>query len=309
MFFFAYYFGGFGAAGTNNEPKRFVVSRDSRNLDIIRDLKSEKLINNEWAFNFALNLEKFGHQIKPGAYKINNAMTAWEMAAVFIQDPYMKWVTVPEGLRKEEISEILSEELGWSEEKKLKWVSIDTASPQDYFEGVYFPDTYLIPVDEPGADVAKRLRSKFEEKFADLSKEAAKQNIKWTTVVKIASLIQREASGKKDMSLISGVLWNRLDKGMKLDIDATLQYARGDAGKGWWAQISPSDKEIDSPYNTYKYRGLPPHPICSPGLDALTAVLYPEKTECIFYLHDPLGNIHCAKDYNEHLENIKEFLK
>ncbi|HRY62824.1 MAG TPA: endolytic transglycosylase MltG, partial [Candidatus Paceibacterota bacterium] len=158
-------------------------------------------------------------------------------------------------------------------------------------------------------DVAKRLRVKFEEKYSEFSKEAAKQNIKWTTVVRLASIIQREAAGKEDMPLISGILWNRLDKGVKLEVDASIQYIRGDVGKGFWAPISVSDKKIDSPYNTYMYKGLPPHPICNPGAEAIKAVLYPEKTACIFYLHDPLGKIHCAKDYSEHLKNIKEFLK
>jgi UPF0755 protein len=309
MFFAVYYFGGFGAAGTNKETERFIVPRDNSNIDIMRELKAGGFINSEWAFNFALNFEKFGHQIGPGAYKLSNSMNAWQISEIFVEGPYMKWVTIPEGLRKEEIAEILARELGWGSDKKQNWITKDTTISPDHIEGVYFPDTYLIPVAESGAEVAKRLRTKFEENFQEFFKEASSQNIKWTTVVKLASIIQRESSGKEDVALISGILWNRLEKDMRLDIDATLQYARGDMGAGWWAPIKVDDKNIDSPYNTYKYKGLPPHPICNPGLDALRAVLYPEETTCLFYLHDNKGQLHCAEDYDGHLKNIKEFLK
>lgn len=308
-FFYLYYLGGFGVVSNSAEIERFIVSKNTSNLDVMRELKAGGFIKSEWAFNFALNFEKFGYQIEPGAYRISKSMTVWKMAGIFINEPYMKWVIIPEGLRKEEVAEILGQELGWSSEKKQNWITKDTANLPDYIEGVYFPDTYLIPVDDSGAEVAKRLRSKFEEKYVEFSEEATKQNIKWTTVVKLASIIQREAAGKEDMPLISGVLWNRLEKEMRLEVDATVQYARGNTGDGWWAPIRPDDKNIDSPYNSYKYKGLPPHPICNPGLEALKASLYPEKTICTFYLHDPLGNIHCAKDYDEHLRNIKEFLK
>ena len=179
----------------------------------------------------------------------------------------------------------------------------------DYIEGVYFPDTYLIPINEAPLDVAKRLRAHFEEKFTPYAKEAIKQNIKWTTTLTLASIVQREASGKDDMPLIAGILWNRLLKGQKLEVDATVQYARGDTGNGWWAPMSLADKQIDSPYNTYLNKGLPPHPISNPGTDAINAVLNPTETKCLFYLHDSAGTIRCAETYEEHLENIEQYLK
>jgi UPF0755 protein len=96
---------------------------------------------------------------------------------------------------------------------------------------------------------------------------------------------------------------------MALNADATLQYARGDIGGGWWVRISASDKLTDTPYNTYMYKGLPPHPICNPGIAAIEAVLNPAQTDCLYYLHDNRRVTHCADTYEEHLANIEKYLK
>ncbi len=309
MFGANFYFGEFGSISSEVKDERFVVPTDyTSNEEIISKLNKEGFIKSEWAFNFALNWKGFQKNIEPGGYKLSKSMDAWKMSEIFMSGPYMKWVTIPEGLRKEEIADILAKELGWDNDKKNNWITKDTISPPEYFEGVYFPDTYLIPLAESGADVAKRLQNKFQEKFASYSKEALKQNIKWNTVIKLASIIQREAGSKDDMPLISGILWNRLDKKMPLQVDCTIQYARGDTGNGWWAPINAEDKKINSPYNTYIKKGLPPIPISNPGIEAIDAVINPTKTECLFYLHDEDGQIHCSKTYEEHKQNIEKYL-
>jgi UPF0755 protein len=106
------------------------------------------------------------------------------------------------------------------------------------------------------------------------------------------------------MKLISGIIWNRIFKGMKLQMDATLQYAKGNEEEGWWKEVNPEDKKIDSSYNTYLHVGLPPAPIANPGIAAIDAAYNPEKTECLFYLHDKKGKIHCSRTYEEHKKNI-----
>lgn len=297
----------FGAPQKTAEPERFTIGLNDTNKQITDNLKTREFIKNSWAFNFALGWKGIS-EIKPGGYKISKSMNIWEMVKIFSQEPYMEWVVIPEGLRKEEIADILAKNLGWSNEEKNNWLTIDTATKSDYIEGVYFPDTYLIPRDESTSQVAGRLISKFQEKFATLSKEAIKQNIKWTTVIKFASIIQRE-SAKNDKQLIAGILWNRLLQGMKLGVDATVQYARGKVGQSWWGPLKSGDTKIDSPYNTYLHSGLPPHPIANPGFDAIYAVLYPTKTDCLFYLHDSDKIIHCAKTYKEHLQNIDKYLR
>lgn len=110
------------------------------------------------------------------------------------------------------------------------------------------------------------------------------------------------------MPLIAGVIWDRWLQDMKFKIDATIQYALGKSGN-WWPIIKPEDYKLDSSYNTYIHKGRPPSPICNPGLAAIDAVINSEDSEYLYYLHDSEGQIHLAKTYEEHLQNIKKYLK
>ncbi|KKS98954.1 MAG: Aminodeoxychorismate lyase [Candidatus Woesebacteria bacterium GW2011_GWB1_43_14] len=288
----------------------FTVGLQISQKQVIEDLSEQGYIRSPLGFSFTLS--RRNKSIEPGAYNLNKNMNAWEVAKTLTSTPYMKWVVIPEGLRKEETGERLAKILGWDEKQLHDWNYTYTAMDYDHLEGVYFPDTYLIPVNESGLDVANRLRRRFDEEFAPYMTKFLKQNVKWTTALKIASIVQREAAGKEDMPLIAGILWNRLLKDMKLEVDATVQYARDDRDNlttGFWKPITPADKEIDSKYNTYKYTGLPPFPISNPGLDAIDAVLNSTETDCLYYLHDSNRQIHCAKTYREHLANIEKYLK
>ena len=237
-------------------------------------------------------------------------MNARELVIVLTSEPQLKWITIPEGLRKEEIGERLAKELHWSNEELVKWNTTYTAMQYDYREGVYFPDTYLIPTDENGLDTAKRMINRFNERFTGYPEKFTAENIKWTTALTLASIIQREAAGPHDMPLIAGILWNRLDQNKQLEIDATVQYARGKTENDWWSPIKGSDtRSIESPFNTYLNKGLPPHPISNPGMDAIEAVLNPEATDCIYYLHDSEGIIHCSESFAEHELNIDQYLR
>lgn len=271
-------------------------------------LYQEGAIKNKTVFRFALAFYGSGEGLEPGAYIIESGSNVLAIAKEF-RTPDEKWVMILEGLRKEEIAGIFGKALGWSKEEEEKFINEYADEETDYFEGVYFPDTYLVPVGDSPEEVAARMIARFNEKFAPYADKFVKENIKWTTALKIASLVEREAGGKEDMPIIAGVLWNRLLQDMKLDVDATVQYARGDTGNGWWAPITTDDKKIDSPYNTYLYKGLPPHPISNPGIDAIEAVLNPAETKCLYYLHASDKQIHCAVTYEEHLDNIDKYLK
>ena len=284
---------------------RFVVSLSETNDDVADDLLSGNYITSTSTF---INLLTSTKTVQPGGYKISNTMTPAQLVKVLYGKPYMVWVVIPEGLRKEEIADLLAKALGWSKKVETHWITVDTTQNPDYKEGVYFPNTYLIPVDEAPADVATRITDKFNEEFAPALSGFQQQNIKWTKGLTLASIVQREAANDADMPLIAGILWNRLNQGMALDVDATLQYVRGNTGAGWWAPITVADKQIDSPYNTYKYKGLPPGPISNPGLAAINAVLNPTQTDCLYYLHDSNHVDHCAATYAEHEANIQKYL-
>lgn len=307
-----YYNSLFTAPQNQAETEVFVVSAVVEQQEIKERLKDQGFYKSAWAFNRAL--AGTDGKIDPGGYRISKSMDAWTLAKAVAGKPQLVWVTIPEGLRKEEIGNRFAKALGWDEKALHDWNYTYTAMDYDHLEGTYFPDTYLIPTDENGIDVANRLRRRFDEQFAPYMTGFIKQNIKWTTALKIASIVQREAGGKDDMPLIAGILWNRLLKEpqMKLEVDATVQYARDDRDgltEGFWKPITLADKNIDSKYNTYKYAGLPPFPIANPGIDAIDAVLNPAETDCLYYLHDSNRQIHCAKTYQEHLSNINNYLK
>jgi len=222
---------------------------------------------------------------------------------VNLANPYMRIVKVQEGLRKEEIAEVIGNKLDWGENEKEDFLQSANV------EGHYFPKTYLIYKDEEPDVVAATMVDEFGKQLDKVKKPASKKIINEETAIKIASIIQRESNGKTDMKLISGIIWNRIFAGMKLQIDATLQYAKGSEEEGWWKGVNPEDKKIKSSYNTYIHQGLPPSPIANPGLAALEAAYNPQKTDCIFYLHDKNRQIHCTKTYAEHKKNIDIYLR
>ncbi|MEK7060168.1 MAG: endolytic transglycosylase MltG [Patescibacteria group bacterium] len=224
-----------------------------------------------------------------------------------LANPSVRIIRVQEGLRKEEIAEIMFNKLDWGEAQKNDFVNAHLALNSTNLEGRYFPKTYLINKDKTPSEVSATMFDEFSKQTDKIKKPKTAQIINENTAIKIASIIQREAAGKNDMRLISGIIWNRIFSGMKLQIDATLQYAKGNEEEGWWRQVNPEDKKIKSSYNTYLYKGLPPGAIANPGLNAISAAFNPQKTNCMFYLHDRNRNIHCSATYEEHKKNIQKY--
>lgn len=299
----------FGPVGRSSEQQVFIVPQNEVDFDITASLKEKKLIKNTQGFQFLLNTLAGGKKILPGGYQIAPNMNSWQVLKIIMDKPGLVWVTVSGCVRKEQVGEILGVALDWDQIKRDLWNHLYKTNSPEYFEGVYYPDTYLIPVNETPPEVAKRFINRFNEVFSPYADKYVAANIRWTTGLKIASLIAREAAGQEDARLISGIIWNRLNTNMPLQIDATMQYTLGKKEDGsWWGGIAISEKQNDSPYNSYLYKGLPPTPICSPNIDYIKAALDPEETPCLFYLHSTDKQIHCAETYEEHLDNIKKYL-
>lgn len=296
----------FGAVVTYDEPEEFIVNPDTPIEEVAKGLKELNFIKSELAFRLAYAATGHG-EITEGGYKISRSQDAWTIAEAFARPPYLAWIIVPPGMRKEQIGELLQRKLGWTDEQLNSWITVDTAVDATLIEGVYYGDTYLIPSDQSTDQIAKRMRGKFEEVFAPYAEEAAQKGLSWNEVITMASLVERE-SAKNDKALVAGIMWNRLDIGMALQVDATFQYMRGKSGN-WWPAPRSEDKQIDSPFNTYKYPGLPPHPIANPSLDSIKAVLHPEETNCIYYLHDLDGEIHCSQTYAGQRANVDRYLR
>jgi len=300
---FVFYQHQFSAPEKEAEVERIVVNLTTTEEELIPKLKEQGYIRSEWAFNYVLKKKDWQGKIEPGGYKVSKGMNAWYLAETLVNYRYQNWIVIPEGLRKEEIAEILQEGLYWSDNTKEEFLNYAK-------EGYLFPDTYLFEVlnsRDAGKKVAKRMENAFNEKCQAIFKEFKEQNIRNDTAVILASIIQREAANEEEMPLIAGIIWNRLLKPMPLQVDATIQYVVGEEGN-WWRPIKPEERIVKSPFNTYLYEGKPPAPICSPGLAAMEAVIHDQPSDYLYYLHDSEGQIYCAKTYEEHQANIEQHL-
>jgi UPF0755 protein len=296
----------FGPVDTTAVPKQYLITPSQTSATYVaRDLETQGIARSALAVSIALR--EHGGTIRPGGYVIGKNMDAWTIASVLTAPPSLAFVTFPPAVRKEEIGEILADALGWSDAQKQEWNTVATSPDPDFTEGVYCLDTYFIPSDQSPAQIAARMRGRFTDMFAPYAAKAQQKNISWTKVLTLASIVDREAA-KNDKALVAGILWNRIHVGMKLQADATLQYAKGAPGN-WWPVPKSEDKYIDSPFNTYKYAGLPPHPINNPSMESIAAVLDPEKTDCLFYLHDASHQIHCSVTYAGQVRNVRTYLR
>ncbi len=291
----------FFAPQANAEAERIVVNPNTSQQELLPKLKDQGYIKSVWAFELVLKIKGWNNKIEPGAYYVSKSMNTWKLADVLVNRPSEKWVVVPEGLRKEEIADLLQQNLDLSDQAKKEF--IDNGK-----EGYLFPDSYLLDLSYSGKEVAQRMTSRFNEKAADVFKAATKKNIRNDTLVILASLLQREAANEQEMPTIAGVIWNRLDQKMPLQIDASVQYALGAEGN-WWPKITSADYKTDSPYNTYTNKGKPAGPICNPGLEAMKAVVSYQESDYLYYVHDSQGQVHLAKTYQEQLSNIEKYLK
>ena len=293
--------------GTDKNQAIIFIEKGSDTKTILEKLQEQGVIKNRITYGLAYIMTKISGEPEAGAYYFRNGMSALAINNKF-RDPDYKYVAIQEGWRKEQIAAAYAKALNWDETKEKEFASNYPACPVAGREGYLAPGEYLIPKNANTQTILIKMEDRFSEKFSNLAKVKNSANIfDEDQVIKIASLIQREAAGKSDMRLISGVIWNRILKEMPLQIDATLQYVKGDENN-WWPVPKSEDKFLDSPYNLYQNKGLPPTPISNPGMAAIEAAMNPIQTSCLFYLHDKRGNIHCASDYKGHLSNIKRYL-
>jgi UPF0755 protein len=295
----------FGPAGKSTERAQFLVEPDEDIDAVARSLEEKGLVRFGFVFQIAYALTRHEASVRPGGYVLYPAMDAWTLARTLGEAPYLAWIVIPEGVRREQVAGILARELSWTKREEDEWIK--AAATTTLPEGIFYADTYLIPSDQSPDQIAQRFRARFEEAAREYMLEAAEKGMRWEEVVTLASLIERE-SAKNDKALVSGILWNRLNKGMLLQVDATLQYALGTDGN-WWPVPTGKDKYVESPYNTYEHAGLPPTPIATPSLASIHAALNPDTTACLYYLHDNRGRIHCATTYRGHVANVNRYLK
>lgn len=292
---------------------RFVIPKGQALSIIASRLEDEGLIKSKWAFRLAVYKNDLANKIQAGSFELTPDKNTWEIAQALTMGTDDTWVTLPEGWRREEIAESLSEQ-GLNSFNVEEFLNLSKG-----LEGQLFPDTYLVPREITSAQFVSLLKNTFTNKVVSaLNEEISASQMSLNEILTLASLIQRESGGEdkdsqeQEMALVAQILLNRLKIGMPLQIDATMQYAKGSSNQDptdWWPTALADDKKIDSLYNTYKYAGLPPGPICNPGIAAIEAVLNPSPTQALYYIHDNSGKIHTANTLDEHNANVNKYLR
>jgi UPF0755 protein len=213
-------------------------------------------------------------------------------------------IRIPEGWTNEDIAQYLA--------KTGNWSAADFLAAAKGHEGYLFPDTYRVYASSTPDYIVQKMLDNFAAKVTpDMLADIKKQKKDLADIIIMASLVEKEAavdnsqSEDRDARIVSGIFWNRLKIGQGLQSDATLSYILKDNNP----QHSGADLQINSPYNTYKYRGLPPGPIANPGLTAIRAAIYPLATDYYYFLTTPDKQIYYAKTYDGHLQNKYKYLR
>lgn len=287
-----------------------IIEKGQGVSQIALDLERAGLIRNSLAFKMEIFRLGYVKKIQAGEYYISPAEDLSAVIQILTRGSFDKKITVIEGWRSEQVFDYLSKngfDVDFSEWKNLIL--------KQELEGRLFPDTYMVPKTVTTSQILELMTENFEKKFTrELEKEALAKGIDKQSVLILASIIEREASHPEDRPRIAGILLKRLENNWPLQVDATVQYALASLkcqspDCDWWPRgLTKENLALNSPYNTYLYRGLPPGPICNPGLSSIRAVIYSQDSPYWFYLSDSEGTIHYATTDVEQAENINKYL-
>ncbi|MBT4277308.1 endolytic transglycosylase MltG [Candidatus Falkowbacteria bacterium] len=283
-------------------------------------LNEAGVVCDKLSFETYLWLFKNEGKIKAGEYFFSKPINIKELTKVLIKGQKSGEeveIKLIEGWNAVEMAEYLEKE-NIAEKKFFLEAVEDVKSFKEDFqflssipsdknlEGFLFPDTYRIYNNSEVEDIIRKMLKNFDKKLTqELRDEIQKQEKDLYEILTMASVIQKEVRSTKDMKVVSGIFWDRIKYGQPLESCATIGYILGESK----IRYSFEDTKIDSPYNTYTNKGLPPGPIANPGLQAIEAAVYPEFTDYVYFLSKPNGETVFSITYEEHLSNSNKYLK
>ncbi len=283
-----------------------------QNMGLIRDEQLFRLLVRYWGVD---------DKLEAGDYQLRRNMSMEEIVAALQHGmARAKTITIPEGWRLEQVAQLAAREGIVSEDEFLHLARngnfdldflADRPADITSLEGYLFPDTYQVGQDTSTAAFVEMLLRNFGQRVTpELRQQAGRSKMTLYQVVTLASIVEREAVLDEERPVIASVFLNRLAKGMYLQADPTVEYAKGfstESGR-WWNPMRQEDAQtVKSPYNTFLYPGLPPGPICSPGLASIKAVLEPADTPYLFFVAKGDGSHVFAVTYEEHVENVYKY--
>lgn len=296
-----------------DEPLTFEIKSGESFQSVTDRLNSLGIVPNKSVFRIAAFLYGAETKIKAARFVIGNGLSYLDLLDLLIYGPadYLRSIRVNDG-----------QTIKWLAGKVRRDLRMDSTSFYEKahdkefinslglnvpsLEGYLFSKSYQIYERSDPEEVLSIFYNALKEFWTDtLQQRADSLNLSQHQILTLASIIKGETNEVDEMPRIAGVYHNRLKKGMKLQADPTVQYLM----KNGWKRLTYKDLTIDSPYNTYRYFGLPPAPINNPGANAILAALYPEKHEYYFFVADGKGRHKFAKNYSEHLRNVREYRK
>jgi len=281
--------------------RKIVTVKSGQYLSQVADgLESSSIIKSPFLFKILVVIVSGNRQVKAADYLFDQPESAVRVAYRLVNGiqgmPKIK-VTFFEGMTVKDMGALLKKAIPNFDLSTF----IALATP---YEGYLFPDTYFFYESTSPQDVIEQLRGTFNEKIKLEILPAQASGHSLGDILKMASIVEREATSTADRKMVAGVLWNRIVISMPLQVDPPFYYLLGKDS----SELTLSDLAIDSPYNLYKHTGLPPTPIDNPGLDAIEATISPTKSKYLFYLSDKYGNMHYSEDLNGHATNKRKYI-
>jgi len=284
---------------------------------IAEELKSKDLLLSTWAFERYLRENKADTKLAAGRFILARNQTIPQIVKSLVEGKITeKVVTFTEGMTIRQMDNLLASEglistgefTVCSRDCQFDFSFLADRPQATDLEGYLFPDTYFFdPAGTSGQEAIQRMLSAFDQKVnKDLGEAVKKSGHSLYEIIVMASMIEKEAQTEKDMKMVSDILWRRSDSGISLGVDATVRYALNK----WKEPLTVADLDTESPYNTRKYRGLPPGPICNPGLAAIKAAISPEKNDYWYYLTaTESGEMIYSKTNDEHNQNRVKYIR
>ena len=307
------------SANLATSQQSFIITQGQGVNEISANLFTANLIKNKLVFETWLWLLKSEDQVKAGIYSFPAGISIRQLSNLILAIPQnlaskftiiegwgRQWPEFQNALEKHNLS--ADEFLGLTASVKVwreQYTFLADAPKSASLEGFLFPDTYFVDQYTDNRILLNKILTNFDQKLSPtLRAEIKKQNKTIFEIITLASIIEREVPEHADKKMIADIFLKRLEHNIGLQSDATINFI---TGKGL-TQPSLDDLKIDSPYNTYKYRGLPPGPIANPGLSSIEAVIYPTKNDYYYFLTTKTGEVIYSKTYQEHLANKAKYL-
>jgi UPF0755 protein len=301
-------------------PVPFTVEIGENAVTIANKLSQQQLINDPDLFRLFLRYNRLDASLEAGDYELRRNMNMREIAQALQKASFEEVVvTIPEGWRAEEIADKLTAEGIMDGSEFLATVRqgvgvnhplLADRPPGASYEGYLFPDTYRLPLNATPEDLISRMLDNMASKLPeDAVARAAAQGFSFFEILTVASIVEREAVVPAERSTIASVYLNRLNQGMYLQADPTVQYAMGyqtDTGQWWKTPVTLEEySQVNSPYNTYLNGGLPPGPIANPGAASMLSTLQPSQTAYLFFMGCGGEGAHVfAEDFDSHQANV-----